>query len=190
MSEYLFNIQILSNTLEKYNIHPNETNCYLFFLFFMERSQLVASIVKKIDPEIKNSLSIGIKYCIINESNEKIIKKIKEYKNDFDKNELINELIKFIKNTVDDKKIELIKNDTSEERISKLFNSFKNIKYILNYFDDNGIEEDEIYELLQSDFEINEEVLNKLKDEIKNLDISWEKNNKKSEIYMLIKNWI
>jgi len=193
MSDTLFNISILSNILERNNVESNQTNCYLFLLFFLERSQLISNIVRIINPLIKNSFSIGIKYCILREENyNKIIKKIKEYKNEFDKNELINELIRFIKNTIDEKKVELIKMDTSPEKISFLFNSFSSLKTLIENIDCLGVDENEIYEYLQNMNELNE--INKIRsimqDELLNIENEWKEYNKNSEIYLLLKNWL
>jgi len=192
MNESIFNINLLSNTLEKNNIIPSQSNCYLFLFFFLERSQLVSNIIRTINPDIKNSLSFGIKYCLINESNyDKIIRRVKEYKNDFDKNELISELIKFIRNTIDEKKIELIKNDNSPNKITELFNSFENIKIILKNLDNHGIDDNDLYDFIQSNYDLkNESIRIKLDEELKLLDILWEKTSKKSELYLLLKNWL
>jgi len=192
MTETLFNINILSKTLEKYDIDPNQSNCYLFLCFFLERCQLVSNIIRIINPDIKKSFSLGIKYCIVYEYDyDKIIKKVKEYKNDFEKNDLINELIKFIKNTIDDKKIELIKNDNSPNKITQLFNNFDSIKFLLDELDNYNIEENEIYEFLQSKCELdnNEFLRIKLENDLAILHILWEKNNKKSELCQILKNF-
>jgi len=193
MEDTLFNINILSNILEKNKIEINRTNCYLFFLFFLERSQLVSNIIRIIDPSIKNTFSIGVKYCIINESKyDKIFRKVKEFKNDFDKNELINELIRFIKNTIDEKKVELIKMDTSPSKIKFLFNKFDSLKTLIDELDSFGVDDIEIHEYLHLMEEFDDIDLKRqhLKDELNDLDKSWEKNNKKNEIGLLFKNWL
>lgn len=186
MSETLFNINILSNTLEKCNIDNSQTNCYLFLTFFLERCQLVSNIIRVINPDIKNSLSYGIKYCLLNPQNyDKLVRKIKDFKNDFDKNELINELIKFIKNTIDERKL---KNDFPSERISIIFNSFSTIKNTIDDLEGYGVDENEIYEYLQIGNNIDKK--EELNLELNNIENNWVNYNKKSDIYVLLQSWI
>ena len=192
MAENIFNINILSNKLTKYNIEPNSSNCYLFLIFFFERCQLISNIIQVINPEIKNSLAIGIKYNIINEPDYyKIIRKIKEFKNDIDKTDFINELIKFIRTSIDEKKAELIKSDTSPIKLNKIFNAFNTIKSLVEDLDCLGIEYTDINEYISSGsiIENSETIKNKLNNEIQFIENIWEKNKNNSEIYLLLKNW-
>ena len=192
MSESSFNIKLLSNKLEKYNIESNSTNCYLFLIFFLERCQLISSIITAINPEIKNSLAIGIKYCIINEPNyDKIIRKIKEFKNDIDKNDFINELIKFIRTSIEEKKNEMIKSDSSPIKLNQLFNQFVTIKLLMEDLDCFGFENNEIQDFIQSEYNLENQETKKIKlqKEIDFIQNNWEKYKNKSEIYSLLKNW-
>lgn len=189
MSEAFFNINILSNTLEKYKLDNSQTNCYLYLTFFIERCQFISNIIRILKKDIKNSFAIGIKYCILNETdNRKIIKQIKEFKNDFEKNELIHELLNFIKNTINEKKIELIKMDTSSEKLLRVFNTCENLKEIINELDTLGVEDNEIYDFIQSE-NYNKMNCKFIENEICELEQNWEKYNKKNDICILLKNW-
>ncbi len=189
MTETIFNINILSNTLEKNNLDNSQTNCYLYLTFFLERCQFISNIIKILKKDVKNSFAIGIKYCVLNEiNNEKIIRKIKEFKSEFEKNELIYELLNFIKNTINERKIELIKMDTSSEKLLKIFNSSSNLKNLINELDNLGVEDNEIYEFIQSEY-VNKIDCLFIDDEIFLLDKNWLNNNKQNEIYKILKNW-
>lgn len=206
MIDAIFNVSNLSPILEDHKIESTYTNCYLFFLFFLQRSQLISNVIKIISPSINNTFRTGIKYCLMNENDhEKILKKMKEFRSELDKSDLINEILKFIKSSINEKsstlerssselalvkyedkicrkssKIEIIfqKNNTIMELIDSIENSF--------IFDEN-----DIHDYLQCDL-INEiSNRDKLENDINLIEKKWESYNgkKTNEIYKLLNHW-
>ena len=88
MEYSLFNVNNLTNILEENKIESSTSNCYLFLMFFLQRSQLVSNIIKIYNDSIKHTLCYGIKYCILNKNYERIFKKMKEFRAENDKSDL------------------------------------------------------------------------------------------------------
>jgi len=189
MSESIIDVNILSNTLEKNNIEPNQLNCYLFLMFFLERCQLVSNIINIINPDIENRFGLSIKYNLVNELDyDKIGRRIKDFKNDFD-SDFLGELLKFIKTSINEKKVDLIKADTSPNKLNQVFNSFHTIKLLIYELECLGVEDSEIQEFMINNKLDNSLLRLKLDREIRMIDLFWEKKRDKSGVYMLLKNW-
>ena len=94
--------KILAPLLDRNNIESSSNNCYLFLMFFLQKAQLVANLIKLINPDCKESLTIAVKYCLMKQDKfEKIAKKMKDFRKDFEKGDLINEILSFIKSSLD-----------------------------------------------------------------------------------------
>lgn len=208
MTDLIFDVNKLSKILESFDKEPSQTNCYLFFLFFLQRCQLISNILKILDPKIKNSLSISIKYCLLNDVNYEIIfKKMTEFRKEFDKSELINEILKFIKSSVDDKatKLEdlpLVKFDDKKEtkssgykiKIQSILTKFVSINEIMDQYDKIiGIDDNDIHECLKDKLKM-EFRITKLHRDINNINLNWVKNRDNglyddNMFYLILKNW-
>ena len=210
----IFNIDSISPILEKNNIDSSSNNCYLFLMFFLQKCQLISNIIRMFKPREKNTFSYGIKFVILNEKKYNTIsKKIKEFKKEFEKGDLINEILNFIKSSMDNpilsKKIENITGpDISDEvmkpiyfkkKLDSLLTNFESIEETLNLISDSVIlTEDEISNFLNEEKKdrsyISEENRRKIDRELTKLDLKWLKykkcNNKNNlEMYNLLKHW-
>ena len=202
-----FNISIISNILDKNNIETTHQNNYLFLMFFLQRCQLVSNLIKLINNKQENTLSLGIKYVIMNETKyENIKKKINDFKKDFEKSDLINEILDFIKKTIDNPNLKkeetsiVKKSDTKplffKTRLQTVLTDFKNINTSLDIIDNSLVlEENDLSSFLSGDDKmyIKEDVIKRLDRDITKLELNWIKykknpvNNK--EMYLLLKNW-
>lgn len=198
MNTSLFDVSLLSPILEENKIDSNLTNCYLFFLFFLQRCQFVANTIKLVIPDYEKSLTISIKYCLIHELDySSIIKKIIEFRKEFDKTELITEILKFIKSSIDDKStksessisnLQLVKIDnTNKTKLQSILLRFTSLKELLLQIE-NNLGELESFENYDG-FRMNQKKL-RLEKELSKLEESWSKNPvKNQELYNLLKNW-
>jgi len=202
-----FNISIISNILDKNNIETTHQNNYLFLMFFLQRCQLVSNLIKLINNKQENTLSLGIKYVIMNETKyDNIKKKINDFKKDFEKSNLINEILDFIKKTIDNPN--LIKEETAivkksdvkplflKTRLQTVLTDFKNINTSLDIIDNSiVIEENDLSKFLNGDDKIiiKEDVIKRLDRDITKLELKWIKYKKNpehnKEMYILLKNW-
>lgn len=198
MNTSLFDVSLLSPILEENKIDSNLTNCYLFFLFFLQRCQFVANTIKLVIPDYEKSLTISIKYCLTHELDySSIIKKIIEFRKEFDKTELITEILKFIKSSIDDKStksessisnLQLVKIDnTNKTKLQSILLRFTSLKELLLQIE-NNLGELESFENYDG-FRMNQKKL-RLEKELSKLEESWSKNPvKNQELYNLLKNW-
>ena len=101
----IFNINIdkLQEHIDnKLNIEGTRTNTYIFILMFLQRVQLVSNILKLLDKYSchKYNFNFAIKYNLINLQDYSLIKnKIKDFKKDFTKQDVISEILNFIKSS-------------------------------------------------------------------------------------------
>jgi len=198
MNTSLFDVSLLSPILEENKIDSNLTNCYLFFLFFLQRCQFVANTIKLVIPDYEKSLTISIKYCLTHELDYSlIIKKIIEFRKEFDKTELITEILKFIKSSIDDKStkskssisnLQIVKIDnTNKTKLQSILLRFTSLKELLLQIE-NNLGELESFENYDG-FRMNQKKL-RLEIELSKLEESWSKNPvKNQELYNLLKNW-
>jgi len=158
-----FNISIISNILDKNNIETTHQNNYLFLMFFLQRCQLVSNLIRLINNKKDNTLSLGIKYVIMNETKyENIKKKINDFKKDFEKSDLINEILDFIKKTIDNPNLKkeetsiVKKSDTKplffKTRLQTVLTDFKSINTSLDIIDNSLVlEENDLSNFLSGD---------------------------------------
>jgi hypothetical protein len=138
-----------------------------------------------------------------------IQKKMKEFKKDFEKSELISEILNFIKKTIDNPLL-IKKNDYNETSLTKvetkqiffksrlqtLINDFYTITRTVEEIDNSLVlDENDISNYLNSNEKIyiKDECKKKLEKEIIKLELQWNKYtknpNKNKELYLLLKNW-
>ena len=204
MNSSIFNVNNLSNILEKNKIDSSYANCYLFFLFFLQRCQLVSNIIKIINPKKMNTFSYGIKYCLLNERDyNKIFKKMKEFRNEQDKNNLIDEILKFIKNSINEKsstnensnELALIKYEetkTKSLKIDSIIFEFQTIKEIIDKLDNSYIfDENDIHNYLNNNNNFTINYIEELLNDLEKIQILWDNYNGKSgdELYKMLNVW-
>lgn len=198
----------LNVLLQKLKIEDTLTNQYLFLMFFLERCQFIGNLINLIDHTKENALILGIKYNILYLKDfSKISKKINEFKKEFDKSELINEILSFIKSSIGIKKIDeeysLDKKDVldkpliSKSKIKSLISSFENLDSLVKEIDKSIIiKENDIYSYLTENnyIIISEYNSLKLERDITKMEIDWIKfkRNKKHQnkiLYEVLKPW-
>ena len=148
----IFNINI--DKLQEYidnnlNIEGTRTNTYIFILMFLQRVQLVSNILKLLDKYSchKYNFNFAIKYNLINLQDYSLIKnKIKDFKKDFTKQDVISEILNFIKSSNIFKKTlgnnpniddimdldkDLTKPLLSKSRMTNIINDFTSVENLL-----------------------------------------------------------
>lgn len=213
------------NNIQKYihnlNIEANTLNAYLFIFMFLQRSQLIANIIQVINNNNNNNnydyFTLGIKYNLINLNDyTHIIKKIKEFKEEFIKNDLIFEILNFLKDSTKKTHINntlqfsIPSNEKNNDdkitppktrRISFLIQSFNNINDITKKIENDEIinENDVIKYIQSSNIELPKHIIQqnniKIKENINEITSQWisftkSNNHINSPIYQFIKNWI
>ena len=209
------NIELVENFLNSIKINLDSNDKYFFVLFYIQRVQFISnilSILKKNKNE--NNFILSLKYNLINFKDYDIIKKkIKNFKKYFEKNELISEVIDFIKKSMgietlktpllslDKKDDDLIVdefNEFDQDSIKKLLEEFKNLDNFIKEIDNNiFIDENDIYSYIQLnnlDSDIKNEKLDELvKKEINKINNKWDnylkkiKKNKNYKLYLFFK---
>ena len=208
------NIELIENFLEKIKLNLDVNDKYFFVLFYIQRVQLIAnllSILKKNKKE--NNFIISLKYNLLNlKDYELITTKIKNFKKYFEKNELISEVIDFIKKSmgIDTIKTPLLnynKNDDTildefseadQDTIEKLLKNFKNLDTFIKDIDNNiFIEDNDIYSYIQFnvlDLEVcDENIKESLNKDIAKLNKRWDmylkrgNKNKNYKLYLFFK---
>jgi len=204
-----FNISIISTILDKNNIESTNENCYLFLMFFLQRAQLISNLIKIINNKKDNTLSLGIKHLILGQSSwVKIQKRMQEFRKDFEKSDLINEILDFIKKTIENPNISINKEETSlikkpegkslffRTRLQSLILDFNTIQGALEQIENSLVlEENDLSIFLSGDdrLHVKDEIKKRLDREITKLELNWikyKKNPKQNkEIYLLLKHW-
>ena len=165
------NIDILQEHIDKeYGIEGTRTNTYLFILMFLQRVQLISNILKTLDEysDYKENFNFAIKYNLINLTDYTIIKnKIKDFKKDFTKQDVISEILNFIKTSNLFKKTlsngsalddimeldkELTKPLLSKSKMGNIINNFISLENVLNKIEkDKYISEEDFSEYFSND---------------------------------------
>ena len=208
------NIELIENFLERINIDLDINDKYFFILFYIQRVQLISNLITILKNNKKeNNFILSLKYNLINfKDYELITKKIKNFKKYFEKNELISEVIDFIKKSmgIDTIKTPLLNynknddtildefSDTDQESIEKLLKNFKNLDNFIKEIDNNiFIEDNDIYSYIQ--FNIleldlgDEKVKESLNKDITRLNKKWDaylkkgNKNKNHKLYLFFK---
>jgi hypothetical protein len=187
------NIEGIPLVLNKYNIEVTPTNSYLFIMFFLQRCQLIANIIRIFLPECKDCMKYGIKYCILESSFGDLLKKIREFKREFQQDEIISEIMIFIRESMDKKpNYKKIEYDLNELKIQNYIMNFKSIDEMIENIDKNMIKDEEISNFKNQFY--NYVGVKNMEKELMKLDISWiiyKESPKKqnNELYNFVEKW-
>lgn len=191
----------LTNIIEKYlereyrdNKEISLTDCYLFFLFFLQRCQLVCNLLRLLNVEMNDLFAFSIKYCIMYENDfSKVIRKMYSFKREFDNEEIIVEILKFIKSTevVQEKSTKLVGKFVAEHktRLKAILNKFGSIKGMMDQYDQSLITDSDVFACIE-DSMIIQTKKDKVSREIVMIEEEWRMFDKKENIlYSILREW-
>lgn len=191
----------LKNIIEKYlemgyrdDTEISLTDCYLFFLFFLQRCQLVCNLLRLLNVEMNDLFAFSIKYCIMYENDfSKVIRKMYSFKREFDNEEIIVEILKFIKSTevVQEKSTKLVGKFVAEHktRLKGILNKFGSIKGMMDQYDQSLINDSDVYACIE-DSMIIQTKKDKVSREIVMIEEEWRMFDKKENIlYSILREW-
>jgi hypothetical protein len=187
------NIEGIPLVLNNYNIEVNPINSYLFIMFFLQRCQLIANIIRIFIPECKECMKYGIKYCILESSFGDLVKKIRDFKRDFQQDEIIYEIMTFIRDSIDKKlNYKKIEYDLNELKIQNYIMNFTTINEIIENIDKNLIKDEEISNFKNKFY--NYVGVKNMEQELIKLDITWiiykdSPKKQNEELYNFILKW-
>jgi hypothetical protein len=187
------NIEGIPLVLSNYNIEVTPINSDLFIMFFLQRCQLVGNIIRIFIPECKDCMKYGIKYCILESNFGDLMRKIREFKREFQQDEIISEIMTFIKASMDKQpNYRKIEYDLNELKIQNLVMNFTTIDDIIENIDKNMIRDEDISNFKNQFY--NYLGVKNMERELMKLDISWmvykqESNRPNEELYNFIKKW-
>ena len=96
-------INNITNYLKLININPTKNNTYIYIIIFIQKIQLINNFVKILSNNKYNDFIFCVKFLLINNkliNNDSVNNLIKNFKNNFDKTELLSEIMSFIKKTI------------------------------------------------------------------------------------------
>jgi len=187
------NIEGIPLVLSNYNIEVTPINSYLFIMFFLQRCQLVGNIIRIFIPECKDCMKYGIKFCITESNFGDLLRKIQEFKREFQQDEIIMEIMTFIRSSMDKKpNYRKIEYDLNELKIQNLVMNFTSIHDMIENIDKNMINDEDISNFRNQFY--NYLGVKNMERELIKLDISWmiykqESNRPNEELYNFIKKW-
>jgi len=206
----------------KLNIEGTVFNTYIFLLMFLQRVQLINNIIKLVEPESNHSENFifGIKYNLVYLTNYELIKnKINDFKKDFTKQDVISEILNFIKNSnifkqsitsinniddIIDLNKEMKKPLLNKTKMNSIILEFQSIKKILDKIEkDKYIDEEDFSEYFtinrsKTKFELSNIIYNenfaRIEVEKNKLTKEWlifvkNKDSLNYPIYQLLKKW-
>lgn len=166
------NIEGIPLVLSNYNIEVTPINSYLFIMFFLQRCQLVGNIIRIFIPDCKDCMKYGIKYCIIESNFGDFLKKMRDFKREFEQDEIISEIMTFIKASMDKKpNYRKIEYDLNELKIQNYIMNFTTIKDMVQDIDKNMIQDEEISNFKNQFY--NYVGVKNMEKELLKLDINW-----------------
>lgn len=191
----------LKNIIEKYlergykdDKEISLTDCYLFFLFFLQRCQLVCNLLRLLNVEMNDLFAFSIKYCIMYENDfSKVIRKMYSFKREFDNEEIIVEILKFIKSTevVQEKSTKLVGKFVAEHktRLKAILNKFGSIKGMMDQYDQSLINDSDVFACIEDNLVIQTKK-DKVSREIVMIEEEWRMFDKKENIlYSILREW-
>jgi hypothetical protein len=138
-------------------------------------------------------MKYGIKYCILESSFGDLIKKIREFKYDFQQDEIITEIMIFIRESMSKKpNYKKIEYDLNELKIQNLIMNFTTIDEIIENIDKNMINDEDISNFKNQFY--NFISTKNMEKELIRLDINWmiyKESPKKQneELYNFVQKW-
>lgn len=187
------NIEGIPLVLSNYNIEVTPINSYLFIMFFLQRCQLIANIIRIFIPECKDCMKYGIKYCILESNFGDLFRKIREFKQEFQQDEIISEIMTFIRTSIDKKTdYRKIEYDLNELRIQNYIMNFTTINDMIQEIDKNFIKDEEISNFKNQFY--NFIGVKNMEKELMKLDIMWilykdSPKKQNEELYNFVQNW-
>lgn len=191
----------LTNIIEKYlereykdDKEISLTDCYIFFLFFLQRCQLVCNLLRLLSVEMNDLFAFSIKYCIMYENDfSKVIRKMYSFKREFDNEEIIVEILKFIKSTevVQEKSTKLVGKFVAEHktRLKAILNKFGSIKGMMDQYDQSLITDSDVFACIEDSLVIQTKK-EKVDREIVMIEEEWRMFDKKENIlYSILREW-
>ena len=191
----------LKNIIEKYlergykdDKEISLTDCYLFFLFFLQRCQLVCNLLRLLNVEMNDLFAFSIKYCIMYENDfSKVIRKMYSFKREFDNEEIIVEILKFIKSTeiVQEKSTKLVGKFVAEHktRLKVILNKFGSIKGMMDQYDQSLINDSDVFGCIEDSLVIQTKK-DKVSREIVMIEEEWRMFDKNENIlYSILREW-
>ena len=191
----------LTNIIEKYlergykdDKEISLTDCYLFFLFFLQRCQLVCNLLRLLNVEMNDLFAFSIKYCIMYENDfSKVIRKMYSFKREFDNEEIIVEILKFIKSTevVQEKSTKLVGKFVAEHktRLKVILNKFGSIKGMMDQYDQSLINDSDVFGCIEDSLVIQTKK-EKVSQEIVMIEEEWRMFDKNGNIlYSILREW-
>jgi len=187
------NIEGIPLVLTNYNIEVTPINSYLFIMFFLQRCQLIANIIRIFLPECKDCMKYGIKYCILESNFGDLFRKISEFKREFQQDEMISEIMTFIRASMDKQpNYRKIEYDINELKIQNFIMNFTTINEIIKDIDKNMIQDEEISNFKNQFY--NYIGVKNIEKELLKLDINWiiykqADNKQNEELFNFIQKW-
>jgi len=187
------NIEGIPLVLSNYNIEVTPVNSYLFIMFFLQRCQLIANIIRIFLPECKDCMKYGIKYCILESNFGDLFRKISEFKREFQQDEMISEIMTFIRASMDKQpNYRKIEYDINELKIQNFIMNFTTINEIIKDIDKNMIQDEEISNFKNQFY--NYIGVKNIEKELLKLDINWiiykqADNKQNEELFNFIQKW-
>ena len=187
------NIEGIPLVLSNYNIEVTPINSYLFIMFFLQRCQLVANIIRIFLPECKDCMKYGIKYCILESNFGDLLRKIREFKQEFQQDEIILEIMTFIRASIDKKpNYRKIEYDLNELKIQNNIMNFTTINEFIQDIDKNMIQDEEISNFKNQFY--NYIGVKNMEKELIKLDIDWiiykdSPKKQNEELYNFVQKW-
>lgn len=187
------NIEGIPLVLTNYNIEVTPINSYLFIMFFLQRCQLIANVIRIFLPELKDCMKYGIKYCILESNFGDLFRKISEFKREFQQDEMISEIMTFIRASMDKQpNYRKIEYDINELKIQNFIMNFTTINEIIKDIDKNMIQDEEISNFKNQFY--NYVGVKNIEKELLKLDINWiiykqADNKQNEELFNFIQKW-
>jgi hypothetical protein len=187
------NIEGIPLVLSNYNIEVSPINSYLFIMFFLQRCQLVGNIIRIFIPECKDCMKYGIKFCILESNFGDLLRKIREFKREFQQDEIISEIMTFIRASMDKQpNYRKIEYDLNELKIQNLIMNFTTIHEMIENIDKNMIKDEDVSNFKNQFY--NYVGVKNMESELMKLDISWiiykqSDNRPNEELYNFVQKW-
>lgn len=187
------NIEGIPLVLTNYNIEVTPINSYLFIMFFLQRCQLIANVIRIFLPELKDCMKYGIKYCILESNFGDLFRKISEFKREFQQDEMISEIMTFIRASMDKQpNYRKIEYDINELKIQNFIMNFTTINEIIKDIDKNMIQDEEISNFKNQFY--NYVGVKNMEKELLKMDINWiiykqADNKQNEELFNFIQKW-
>ena len=187
------NIEGIPLVLSNYNIEVTPINSYLFIMFFLQRCQLIANVIRIFLPECKDCMKYGIKYCILESNFGDLLRKIREFKREFQQDEIISEIMTFIRASMDKQpNYRKIEYDLNELKIQNFIMNFTTIKEMIQDIDKNMIQDEEISNFKNQFY--NYIGVKNMEKELLKLDINWiiykqADNKQNEELFNFVQKW-